>query len=524
MRVSEAVEGVLRPGRAVVWPASIVLWSILVLEVVASLAVNDGQLYFSLDDPYIHLALAEGIADGHFGLNPGEVSAPSSSVLWPFLWVPFADFEGVTWLVLLFNALCAQWTLLLVLRCLVLSFVPGVDGRLHGALALLGIFAIPALNLVGLVFTGMEHSLQVLAAVGLVHEVLRALRTGERRGWLMFWLVLGPAVRYENGALSAAALLWLWWGGERRAAVAGAGAVALVLGAYSSLLLYLGLTPLPTSVLAKSAAADGGLKSVLYGLHATLTSTPGLLLTLAAIALTGAAWNAQRDAGERRLAGAFAVGLGLHVLLGRVGWYNRYEIYAWAACWMVVAYVWREPIIAWLARRSLVVTALLGTAVIGVVCLEYVVGLANNVYATHNVYLQQAQLGRFAREFHRAPVAVNDIGQVAWRNDAYVLDLWGLASGEALRARTQHEDSAWMGPLAEQHDVEVAMLYDKWFPGLPEDWVRLGELHMAGIRVTPADNVVAFYATADEHVAELRAELSEFEATLPRGASFVFER
>jgi len=157
-------------------------------------------------------------------------------------------------------------------------------------------------------------------------------------------------------------------------------------------------------------------------------------------------------------------------------------------------------------------------------CREYVIGLSNNAFATHNVYLQQFQLGRFAREFHRAPIAVNDLGQVAWRNDQYVLDLWGLASTAALEARALNEDAGWVGPLALEHEVEVAMIYDKWFPGLPEEWVRLGDLHMAGVRVTPADNVVAFYATAEAHVPTLLEELRAFEATLPEGASFTFER
>src|SRR5882672_6661262 len=45
---------------------------------------------YSLDDPYIHLALARQILHGHYGINPGEFAAPSSSILWPFLLAPFA--------------------------------------------------------------------------------------------------------------------------------------------------------------------------------------------------------------------------------------------------------------------------------------------------------------------------------------------------------------------------------------------------------------------------------------------------
>lgn len=510
-----------RPAR-VAWAVPVlVLWLVFGLQILASLALNEGDLYFSLDDPYIHLALSEGIAQGHYGLNPSEVSAPSSSPLWPFLWAPFVGLGGVEWLVLLFNAACATWTLVLVVRILGLAFVPGADVRLHGALALFGILAIPAFNLVGLAFTGMEHSLQVLAAVGVVHELLRAVRTGATRPWLWFWVVLGPLVRYESASLSAAALLWAWWTGRRREAVLGGLGVALGLGAFSAFLLSQGLEVAPTSVLAKSVAAEADARPLLYGIYHNLASTPGVLMALAAVALVGAGASPDRPREERSLALAFAAGIALHVLVGRFGWYNRYELYAWTACWLVCAYLWREPIAHWLARQSLVVAALLGLAVVGVACRDYVIGLGTNAQATNNVFLQQAQLGRFAREHHRAPVAVNDLGLVSYRNEEYVLDLWGLSSLEALGTRTNSVDSAWVAPLAERFGVEVAMLYANWFPGLPQEWVHLGDLHMRGPRITPADDMVAFFATDVRYVDTLRKELAAWESELPDGASFV---
>ncbi|MBD0271632.1 MAG: hypothetical protein ICV73_06845, partial [Acetobacteraceae bacterium] len=61
-------------------------------------AMTGGHLGYTLDDPYIHLALAEQIARGHYGINPGEVTAPSSSVLWPFLLLPGAGTPWHVWL------------------------------------------------------------------------------------------------------------------------------------------------------------------------------------------------------------------------------------------------------------------------------------------------------------------------------------------------------------------------------------------------------------------------------------------
>jgi hypothetical protein len=55
------------------------------IPLVLVLRAIGGAFGFSLDDPYIHLALASHILDGHYGINPNEAAAPSSSILFPFL-------------------------------------------------------------------------------------------------------------------------------------------------------------------------------------------------------------------------------------------------------------------------------------------------------------------------------------------------------------------------------------------------------------------------------------------------------
>lgn len=508
-------------GAALRWGPLLILWAVLAVELALLLVMNGGALMYTLDDPYIHLALAEHILEGHFGLNAVEVSSPASSILWPFLLAPFTALAVVEWVPLLLNVLFASLTLVLVQRTIALC----LKGVPAGLLVLLTVLAIPAMNLVGLVFTGMEHSLQVLCAVGLVHALLRAVEGGRSTRWLAVFIVLGPLVRYENAALSASALVWLWWNGERLRAVTSAALVGSLLVAYSLFLHGLDLPYLPTSVMAKSAsmAPEGGAKAMVYALYYNLSSTPGVLMSFATLALAATATRASRPLAERRLAICMAGGLVLHLLAGRFGWYSRYELYAWSAGLLVVLYMWRDAFQRWVEPVALWKTAAVGLLAVGIGCREYVIVLANNALASHNVYLQHFQMHRFVTEFLDEPVAVNDLGWVAFHNDNYVLDLWGLGSFEALEARRAAEDTSWIAPLAAKHDVRTAVVYDMWFENLPEDWRRIGELQMHVPRVTPADSKVAFYALNPEWEPELTARLRKFAEILPEGATFEFD-
>jgi len=110
-----------------------------------------GIFTYSLDDPYIHLALAKNIWMGNYGINLNEPSAPSSSILWPFLLAPFSFFSGFFEFVpLIINVCC--------LGLLVFAMDKAFsDLKLLSRLTLIAVILI-ALNAYGLVFTGMEFS------------------------------------------------------------------------------------------------------------------------------------------------------------------------------------------------------------------------------------------------------------------------------------------------------------------------------------------------------------------------------
>src|SRR5437870_4515889 len=122
MSVNMTTSTLRRPEITMMWFAVTALFIICGAELVAILRLNNGHLVYSLDDAAIHLALAENIARGHYGVNLGEFSSPSSSILWPFLLAPFAGSRVGEYAPLVFDLLAAVGTMIVFVRVLARPF------------------------------------------------------------------------------------------------------------------------------------------------------------------------------------------------------------------------------------------------------------------------------------------------------------------------------------------------------------------------------------------------------------------
>lgn len=494
----------------------------------AILQLNGGFFTYTQDDPYIHLAMAEQISLGHYGINAGETSSPSSSILWPILLAPLA---GWSLFPLLLNLLAAAATLYFISLILNSCLPPLVEpARSRLAVATLCLLII-GLNLVGLIFLGMEHSLQVLLVVITLYGLIREGENGLVPPWLGLVLVLSPLVRYENLAISGAAALYLILRGHTRSAVISLVLIALLLGGFSAFLLSEGQSILPASVTAKSTVVNqGGRLSAVFGnLSLSLSHRRGVMLLLGLIALSGYGFFApENETARRSLALSAVPAIILHIFFGAYDWFNRYEIYIWSFMLLLLIHLWfprlahlRLTARFWLLR--LVVLLSLFTAVTGA---EYIKDLFILPLAANNIYEQQYQMHRFATEFYQDTVAVNDLGWVAYGNPSYVLDLWGLGSREAFEARRNWHNKKnpdWIQRLTEDRGVHLVMIYSDWFPTVPADWIPLGILKLGRKRVAPARSEVIFYATDSEARDRIRPLLESFSATLPGQARFLFE-
>lgn len=520
---SAARSSSISPRKEISLDAILVVGGFLLMcmvELLTILVLNDGKFSYTLDDPYIHLAVAEEIARGHYGVNGTEFSAPSSSALWPFLLAPLARTSIGEFLPLVLNVGFGVLTCLVILRGVRRVLPPAEDATgmtLPLARAAISWVVLLGCNVPGIVFSGMEHSLQVLLAIVVADGVIQLARTGKADRMLVIAAVIGPWVRYENLALTAAACGVLFLKQRPRQALVIGGCAILGLAAFSGYLTALGLPLIPSSIIAKSflAANTSRLGGILMALQHSFLSDRGVLLLLMSTALVWLAVRPGSHPTRPAAIGLAAAGL-LHACFGAYGWYHRYECYIFGALLYGICILAADPSVRTTGRWTHANTAVL--ALFGlVISFPYVTDLFTIPLAANNIYQQQFQMHRFATGWWKKPVAVNDLGWVSYRNDAYVLDLWGLGSHEALRARMEGRDPSWMSAMAEQHGVGLAMVYETWVPARAVNWIKVGELHLSHARITPAAAVVTFFATSPAAVEDIERALLDFRQTLPPG-------
>lgn len=510
------------------WPVGRPLGMVLLLCAVLAGAIagfNGGVFTYTLDDPYIHLALAANLAEFHYGLAPGSFAAPSSSILWPALLAPFAALPGFAYAPLALNLVCLAANVALLQAILRGVFGDTDNGWLLADM--LTIAAVLALNLVGLAFTGMEHELQVALALAVLQGV-RVVWCGDRPpAWLAAAMVLGPLVRYESLSLTLGAGAVLFVRGHRRLACTAIAVALLLLAAFSLFLLSLGLPALPSSVLNKLVGQPPGMGPVLglsdfvlRRLH-DLFFEPHRAVIFAALATLASAALMRRRHEHAGVLGVMAlVGAG-HLALGRWDALARYEIYALAVLLAGSAIVFAADLRRLTARYRPLTVALLGCLALALVFGRNVGITAKTPLAASNIYEQQYQLRRFVTEFHPSAVAVNDLGLVSFRNPYPVLDLWGLGSDAARRAwRT--EAPGWIGRMAAARAVPLAMIYTQWFApvaSIPDDWTLVGRLFLGGPMFSVGSNPVDFYVTPAGDIDYTRGRLQAFAASLPPGVT-----
>src|SRR5258708_11690586 len=205
--------------------------AIIGVVAVATIILCNGHFIYSLDDPYISLALGWHISHGLYGLNQGEAASPSSSILCPFLLASFAWCLWQEWIPAVANTMAAAGTSALFAAII---FHSGIATRpvQFGRTVFLVVVLCVAINIVGIVFTGLEHSLHALTSVAIVLGLARVLESNELPIWLVPAIVLAPLWRFEGLALAGGAACVLLFAGQKRAAILALSMIMLTIGGF----------------------------------------------------------------------------------------------------------------------------------------------------------------------------------------------------------------------------------------------------------------------------------------------------
>ncbi len=484
-------------------------------------AATGGHFLYALDDPYIHLALAENLAHGHYGINANEFSSPSSSLIWPFLLIPGVGSAHSAYLPLAWNLLFGTAAALL------LGWQAGrwpaqvnEQGRMAWwKQALTVMLLVFVANLASLTMVGMEHVLQVLVSICCAIGMVEAFSEQQIPTWCLAAAAIAPAIRYEDLTLTLAISIALVGLKQWRKALFVLGFSLVPLVSFSVFLKSHGLPLLPMSVLVKGNAyahaslpwkVIGQLKDSVHNAFIEPERYPIAILSFLFVGLTR---SAETRARRYVCGGAAALGF-LQLLIGRFGWFYRYEVYAIIFLTLLCLRV--------LAERP---RYLFGFFSLGLVfcASSYIKATADTSTAALEVYEQQYQMHRFVTQFYTGDYAVNDLGWTSFerRPGAYVLDVYGLASVEA---STHAEKSAdWLSGIVRRYDVPLAILYPAWFH-IPPGWHAIAQMCLPKAPTVVAYQCVVFYSTSPEREEEIRSDLERFSVTLPSAVSLQMAR
>lgn len=532
----------------------IAFWCIgMLIVILGSLHLTDGHWIYSLDDPYIHLAVAENILHGGYGINLGEYSSPSSSLLYPFLlaiteWLHLGEFGPL--ILNLFAMTGAVYTVGKILEeqiwdspSLVNANAPSMPFQL-----LIGILFCALLNAWALVCTGMEQSLHVFVTMIVFRNILKMIAHRSKQDFRPHLGLAGavavlPLLRLEGMAFAILAMIALTYFGHRRHALLALGAIALTFAGWYFFTHVLGLPALPSSVQVKFDVADSIINrrslpqlvssifaTILFNLHFALSTDLGWFFLLALAFNVYAIfvnWTSPLRYSTLGISGmALLTGLA-HLFFSKLGGW-RYETYAVALLSLAAFSCLSSHLTNSRWRVGLLFTLL-------ILSYPYWLLTWRVPLASQNIYQQQYQMHRFAVEYWKKPIAVNDLGWVSYQNPEYVLDLWGLGSEEARRilgselARIQRGQSneggtqaSKLADLVTQKNVRLIMIYDDWFRRqIPPQWYKIAVLTTPMISV--GYSKVSFYTTSRTEADEVRHLLREFAPTLPSGANLHFE-
>lgn len=135
---------------------------------------------------------------------------------------------------------------------------------------------------------------------------------------------------------------------------------------------------------------------------------------------------------------------------------------------------------------------------------------------------QQIEMSRFLGFYYKGEkVVANDIGAISYFSQVQLLDLVGLGSTEVAHVKVKYKHQPrkefeanykkFITQLVSENKYRVAIIYPEWFPGqIPSNWIPVASWTLKEGSYGPAIRRVVFYALNSSEVTLLQTNLSNF--------------
>lgn len=518
------------------WPLAISLTLLLALTsilLLVSLKQNQGNFVYSLDDAYIHMAMAKNYFQyGVWGITKHEFTSTSSSLLWMLLISTFYRIFGVNaFIPFIINVIFAATTVSLVYYI----FTKFNISKYYILLILTAIIFLTPFT--AIIFSGMEHMLQIFLLILFIYVSVEVLcNKSYYFKYLLLIMLLFSSVRFESLFLIIPVIFLF---------------ILKKKYLYSILILFISLIPyliygiismangwffLPNSLVLKSFLTTVKpfiLNNVILNIfnHFTfqvvnMEITLGLLiLTLLSLLLLIISLKHDELRKTSIFLYIFIFATLLHLFFANIGIFNRYVSYL----------VFLGIFVNSLASYQLIfggrVLDFDKNKVFGYLTIILLLGLifiplsGGGCYAvmetptaTKNIYEQQYQMALFVKEYYNNDtIALNDIGAVNYLADIKCVDFYGLANMQVANAKKNGSyDKNSILKITRQNDVKLIIIYDWWFKNkIPKEWIKVCDWKIHDNVVCGGDTI-SFYVLSNEEKDKLVRNINTFYSKMPK--------
>lgn len=500
-----------------------IFWLAVFFLTLLSTGKTDGQFIYTLDDAYIHMAIAKNFAaSGTWGITQHGFTSCSSSPLWTFLVSVFYLISGTKIIIpFLLNILFASLTAL---------FVFGFLKRFTQNIFSLTLILLSVLffgPFVSVVFTGLEHSMYtmlIILSASCLYKILSD-ESGKKDLYIFYILmVLLSLSRYE-GMFVASSFSLIFLIRKRFTA-----AILTLLFCFLPILIT-GLISVskgwyffPNSVMLKSPVVlnDFGsfISSVLNPRFFELLWAYKRILILLIISAVFIIlfFKDKKTFPLKSLLFLFIITTLLHIQFAKLGSLLRYEMH------IIVfgIFVNMISILIYLPGKENKIKYF----VYGFLCVLMIPFSFSSYNAikdvpttTVNIYQMQYQMSKLINKYYSgSKIALNDIGAVNYYCEINCLDMWGLANKQVAEYRRKNTyNTEKIFEINRESKTEIAIIFESWFEkygGIPNSWLCAGKWTIPNNITCGADSVT-FYATDSSSFIKLSDNLKSFSIELP---------